>query len=350
MKEEMNQFNEQSLRGIQFLRWIAATFVVVAHVDISKYFKDAAAFGTFGFGVDIFFTISGFIMMYLLETRKDRADTFFARRFSRIFPLYFLSTAMVVLLAYLLKLGFIPVDVIYHYPPQKIDIDYFLSSIFFVNNDRAAINAIGWTLQYEMVFYLVLSLVIFLHVNRPIIFCIFIYSISVIISFYGSKLVLMGNALFIEFIFGMIVFKFWKNNSINNKYLIYILPLVILVFLMLWKNQPSHFRWMSGDYWRVLTAGVAGAGLLIFTLKISSIRYVKNWMVAAGSYSYSLYLIHWILMPIICISMAKYFPDNFIAYFITVIGICHVLAYVNYKMLDEPIARFLNKKFFKINN
>lgn len=51
----MNEFNEKSLRGIQFLRWIAATFVVVAHVDISKYFKDAAAFGTFGFGVDIFF-------------------------------------------------------------------------------------------------------------------------------------------------------------------------------------------------------------------------------------------------------------------------------------------------------
>jgi exopolysaccharide production protein ExoZ len=285
-------------------------------------------------------------MMFLLETRKDRADTFFARRFARIFPLYFITTAIVVLLAYLLKLGFIPVDVVYHYPPQKIDIDYFLSSVFFVNNERAAINAIGWTLQYEMVFYLVLSLVIFFHVNRPIIFCIVIFSISALINLHGSKFGLMGNALFVEFIFGMIVFKFWKNNSIHKKYYLFILPLIILLFLMLWKNQPSNFRWISGDYWRVLTAGVAGAGLLIFTLKISTILYVKNWMVAAGSYSYSLYLIHWIFMPIICLSVGKYFPDNFIAYFISVLSICHLLAYINFKLLDEPITRFLNKKFF----
>lgn len=178
---------ERSLRGIQFLRWIAATFVVVAHVDVSPFAQDASALGFFGVGVDVFFSISGFIMMYLLDTRNDGADIFFARRFIRIFPLYFISTLMVIFLAWLMKLGLIPISVIYHYPPQKLDIDWFLASIFFVNNNRPAINAIGWTLQYEMVFYIVLSLTIFLRVKRQIVFCMLLYAFSVLLSLMGDR-------------------------------------------------------------------------------------------------------------------------------------------------------------------
>jgi len=53
--------------SIQYLRAIAALFVVLAHTTTQ--------FGVIG--VDIFFIISGFIMMYILNNRKMSAKEFF---------------------------------------------------------------------------------------------------------------------------------------------------------------------------------------------------------------------------------------------------------------------------------
>jgi peptidoglycan/LPS O-acetylase OafA/YrhL len=74
----------------------------------------------------------------------------------------------------------------------------------------------------------------------------------------------------------------------------------------------------------------------------------KNWMIEGGNYSYSLYLIHWVFMPITCIVMIKFFPNNFILYILGVSLVSHSLAYIFYKILDKPIhavaTRFILKR------
>jgi exopolysaccharide production protein ExoZ len=344
----MKPIDYSALKGVQVLRWLAASIVVIAHTDISHFVKNPGALDFFGFGVDIFFSISGFIMMYLIEVRNDGADLFLVRRFARIFPLYLIPTLVVITLCYLLQEGVIPVSVIYHYPPQKIDLDWFLSSIFFVNNDRPPINGIGWTLQFEMAFYFIFSLIIIFRSSRPILACICLYLISALISLSGSKLALMGNPLFLEFLFGMAVYKMWRNEVFSGLAWLFLMPIVIAVGVFLWQSHPLFFGFVTGGYWRVFPAGLSGAAALIFALAIASKYTPKNWMVEGGNYSYSLYLIHWIFMPITCLVMIKYFPNNFILYIVGVTLVSHSLAYIFYKKLDNPLhvvaTRFVLKR------
>ena len=82
------------LLTIQYLRAISILMVVSSH-----------AMGGFGFqgvefgvqGVDIFFVISGFIMMHIMHQRSQNYLEFFLARFFRIAPLYYLATALIIL-------------------------------------------------------------------------------------------------------------------------------------------------------------------------------------------------------------------------------------------------------------
>src|SRR5690349_17528728 len=84
-----------TIAGIQLLRAIAATAVVVTHVqwDLMKNLSLPAALppqlGIGNAGVDLFFVISGFVMVYSSEGMFRRAGAgreFLLRRIARIVP------------------------------------------------------------------------------------------------------------------------------------------------------------------------------------------------------------------------------------------------------------------------
>ena len=89
------------LFGIQYLRAIAALMVMYSHLpeQIPAY---EGALRLRGFidtdrltsGVDVFFVISGFIMV--VTGRNSSAGQFLARRIARIVPLYWIMTLLVV--------------------------------------------------------------------------------------------------------------------------------------------------------------------------------------------------------------------------------------------------------------
>lgn len=134
-----------TLRGIQYLRGFAALAVVIFHVYAEFPFKTGHTFSIGSKGVDLFFIISGFIMY--TTARNAKLILFFSRRLIRIFPLYWIATALSVLLYFfidgrlpsgtesVLSLALIP-----HYSeahPTKI----------------WPILVPGWTLSYELWFY-----------------------------------------------------------------------------------------------------------------------------------------------------------------------------------------------------
>jgi len=142
------------LHSLQALRALAALLVVADHAiyylaekqDVSRSLQNLAwFFGTFG--VDIFFVISGFIMIYtardLFGTRLGFAK-FAYRRIIRIVPLYWLAT---IIAAGLL---------VRHQFPSNIEI---LTSLAFVplvtqvGEPLRPILGVGWTLNLEMFFY-----------------------------------------------------------------------------------------------------------------------------------------------------------------------------------------------------
>jgi len=112
------------LPGLNGLRAIAAISVVISHINGHL---DLFGFPKFNyldlanFGVTIFFTISGFLITYLLFKEKEKCKTvsykkFYMRRILRIWPLYYFYLLLILLICgyknvgttYLLYLGIIP--------------------------------------------------------------------------------------------------------------------------------------------------------------------------------------------------------------------------------------------------
>jgi peptidoglycan/LPS O-acetylase OafA/YrhL len=90
-----------SLVSIQALRAIAALLVFWGHAINAVTLEVPADFPhLYGpFGVDIFFVISGFVMVYSSEGLFGQPGApikFFARRIARIVPLYWAATAILV--------------------------------------------------------------------------------------------------------------------------------------------------------------------------------------------------------------------------------------------------------------
>lgn len=150
-----------SLAFIQALRGIAALAVVLWHAS-----RNLGPYGTglggrlFGpggtMGVDLFFLISGFIMFH--TTHRDHGTwrevaEFFVKRAARIWPVWVVALAVAASVKWPFGL---PAD-----PTQR---EWLLGSLLFVPTAAAQsagaptyafpVLGVGWTLNYEMYFYL----------------------------------------------------------------------------------------------------------------------------------------------------------------------------------------------------
>ncbi|TGV78111.1 acyltransferase, partial [Mesorhizobium sp. M00.F.Ca.ET.149.01.1.1] len=142
-----------SIHSIQYLRGLAACAVVCFHV--SEQF--GGPFDVGAAGVDIFFVISGFIMWVTTAGRPADPWRFMSRRFTRIVPLYWIVTLLTAA-GILLKSQF--------FYGHFLSVSNFVGSLFFVpvlqENALHPVVLQGWTLCYEMMFYLLFTLALFL--------------------------------------------------------------------------------------------------------------------------------------------------------------------------------------------
>jgi len=142
-----------SIHSIQYLRGLAACAVVCFHV--SEQF--GGPFDVGAAGVDIFFVISGFIMWVTTAGRPADPWRFMGRRITRIVPLYWIVTLLTAA-GILIKPQF--------FYGHFFSVPNFVGSLFFLpvlqENALHPIVIQGWTLCYEMMFYLVFTLVLFL--------------------------------------------------------------------------------------------------------------------------------------------------------------------------------------------
>ena len=153
------------LPGLNTLRFIAAFFVVISHANISLFklgIYDECKFPFLNRGgdsVDFFFTLSGFLITYLLINELKNTQTisitqFYRRRVLRIWPLYFL----------IIIIGFIILGVVYPmiYKKAFFETDILslvLMFVFFIPNFAAKNFMVGllnplWSIGVEEQFYL----------------------------------------------------------------------------------------------------------------------------------------------------------------------------------------------------
>ena len=148
------------LDGLQALRAFAAVGVVLFHAN--NYFlpmvilrgEDAGNVWRVGqHGVELFFVLSGFLMMRLHGGEigaPGRAAAFLARRFARIFPFYWLVLAAVVL-----GLALEP-----RFGAARLSAASLAGSALLLPGAGEMVMRVAWTLQHEAMFYAAFALVI----------------------------------------------------------------------------------------------------------------------------------------------------------------------------------------------
>lgn len=192
--------NPLLLEGIQYLRGIAALMVVFHHARNEFGGAMSVTFGARG--VEIFFVISGLVMMYSTKgglmagdrsfpERVSASILFIKRRFMRVAPLYWI--------ALLLSAQFVS-QVSFTDPILLKD------ALFIPHWNQAFTNEIwpslvpGWSLNYEMFFYLLFGLSLLFGRSSVKILCASIFALcalrlaveskSAVFLFYSSPVML----------------------------------------------------------------------------------------------------------------------------------------------------------------
>tara|TARA_R110002126_G_scaffold9175_1_gene41892 strand:+ start:406 stop:1485 length:1080 start_codon:yes stop_codon:yes gene_type:complete len=149
---------------LQYLRALAVLLVVIGHTHQTegRLLGDQllGGFAYFGFsGVDVFFVISGFIIHHIYGGLSGLRPRFFLARLNRIFPLYWVYTAIAVA-GYMLVFG--------DGPGTALREKDWLASLTLFPVGYPPILPVGWTLTHELYFYLVYALFLVLPVRfRP---------------------------------------------------------------------------------------------------------------------------------------------------------------------------------------
>lgn len=130
---------------LQYLRAVAAVSVVLYHAShyLLQFRGNADMISVFDpffgkFGVILFFAISGYLMAELAVTTPPAR--FLAHRVIRIYPIYWLTVTIVVVINLLLKL------------PSPFDL---VSLLLVPGGTQTYLLGIEWTLPFELTFYLI---------------------------------------------------------------------------------------------------------------------------------------------------------------------------------------------------
>lgn len=134
------------LAGIQHLRALAAVGVVIFHATG----RIGEAWNVGAHGVDLFFVISGFLMI-TISSRRPAPLRFLRDRLSRIVPAYWLATTVMVI-------G----GTAHFFPRMTLTPPHVLGSYLFVpvrapSGDIVPLLVQGWTLDLEVAFYVLFA-------------------------------------------------------------------------------------------------------------------------------------------------------------------------------------------------
>jgi exopolysaccharide production protein ExoZ len=222
-------------------------------------------------------------MVYSSERLFGRISApiaFLARRIARIVPLYWIMTG--VMLAYVVARGFAPSDA----SPMLA-----LASFFFVPCPRPSgaidpLYGVGWTLNYEMFFYLVFALALTMRRGIAVASVTAVFAILALFApsahFLPRQVVYLSDPIILEFVLGMAVALIYRAGvRLPPVAALVLVALAIVEFVSL--QHIALPRWIG--YGGPATQTVAALALIKRTVTFRAVEKL-------GDASYALYLIH----------------------------------------------------------
>ncbi len=324
------------LISLQALRALAAWLVVFHHVmQIFFDFKAESALGRFfvergAIGVDIFFVISGFVI-YLSTRGKDiQAGRFMLNRFFRIVPAYWLYSVMVALIIVYAR----PVM-----PTQAFDLKHFLLSLLFVPAPNPGgfglypTLSVGWTLNYEMFFYLVFALSLAAPQRwRPGLIGIALVLVSAVLARQSWLGEFYRNSIIYEFLFGVAI---GVAHCCGWLRLGFGLASTLLATSLLAIQQLDSSM-------RLLHWGVPSAMLVVACIALEPWFRAARPLKLLGDCSYSVYLVH-----VIVLSLGWYLVERFSLNAYGVIAACLpvilLASWASYEWIEKRSFRYARR-------
>ncbi len=339
------KLSENRYDSIQIFRFIAALMVIILHAThytnerldptMSIYHKG-------GNGVRLFFVISGFVMILSSQNLKEKVGgwkIFAIKRLIRIVPIYWIVTTYK--LAVLLVAG----SLIH---AAKLDLGYIMKSYLFIpakdiNGDISPLLGVGWTLNLEMFFYLIFTIALFFRINA-VLFLSLVFIPLAILSFYNTPnwpdIRFYAQALVLDFLYGIIA----GQLIISGKRIPNALAILCIFLGMLYLFLPKIEFFPALYYQEYLVTGVVAFLVIYGCACVDKFWKTKpSWLVYLGGASYSLYLIHPLVAPIVpgLFKFAKIHWSYLSVIFSVLLAIAAGTAF--YKYCETPLTKFLTK-------
>lgn len=338
----------QKLEGLQGLRFVAAACIIWSHLKAlaggsSNPFISTAAGSV---GVDIFFVISGFVISLASAKLHHNYRLFFAHRIARIVPLYYLLTCLLIAQEFLLS-GHIG-------SPERLWNSFFFIPIFDLSQYTWPYHYFGWTLSYEMWFYLAFGVAIALcGAARARVFIPLLLSGAVLLLylFYDGSWMAPDfafNPMVLEFCAGIVLFN--CRNRLRAAFPLLLLGAPLLLYgviaseMLGWHTTVLPDRFLSLA--RALIWGGFATCLVGCVVHLDQEKRipVPRFMLLLGDASYSIYLIQ----PFLISPALGMFPHNgFLACAVFVFG--SILGgLLLYRFLEKPLALPARRTFEKL--
>jgi exopolysaccharide production protein ExoZ len=328
---------------IQYLRALAAGTVVWLHAlyvipGVADRFG-APFLGSSG--VDLFFVISGFIMVVTTARMDVTPASFLCLRIIRVVPLYWLATlAMVALEA--------SDSGAYRDTPGAM-----VKSLLFVpysapESPRGTpIVEIGWTLNYEMFFYVLFALSLAAPRRLRLPGMVLTLGMPALIGrlfgpFGNPMAVVYTSPLLLEFLAGMMVAHAWLRDG-SRHWLPLPLPLLALLLVFgVYCLGAAHSRWVV----------MGGAFIIVAACLHPRIRSIRTRsLLELGNASYAIYLVHQFVLDALAPRWIRLVPRTTRAssalFMLAAMTLCVTAGWLCYRLIERPLTSYLRTRVRK---
>lgn len=360
--------------SLQYIRGFAALAVLFFHLSASlngvysQISLGDLLFSQGYLGVDFFFVLSGFIICFSTEKENYGWGEFIIRRFFRIYPLLVIciTTYYLVMRNYDLHYYFISV--------LGFNFNYQAPAPHFGNNVLPS----AWSISYEIVFYFVFSIAMAInHKYRVYITIFLIFLLYLFFSYYFNHdfylyfregdnnlvgehnvLYIFTSSMFFEFVYGMLIYLFYKYSkgfvgklNIVNGYPIKVAFVLCgsYLFFFILSNDKDNFYWL-------LETGLFSGGVIASLFIILCVLYEalfkmprSSLLIYLGEISYSLYISHMVFTDFIYHKF-HIVKQNGVATFCMVTILCILIAMILHHTIEKPMISYSKKLVLRIKN
>lgn len=339
--------------SIQYLRGLAAVLVLASHALLYPIVGHNLVYSRLGWlGVILFFVISGFIMVVVTGHTRFSAKDFLRRRFIRIVPMYWGATLIAAALALVAPSLF---------KTTVYDTGHLILSLLFipfynpVSGSIHPLYKLGWTLNYEIFFYICFALLAFLSARSRVVWLTIAF-----VSLSAIGALLQPEAAIPKFYTSFMPLAFcagaWLGlATLEGRLAALGKKTVTIVIVLAVLGMVEGF---SLDRGGPPEDGLAFVGFLSLaaSMVLLAVRFEPslphvNLFELIGDASYSIYLVHIYEVAILAgVAFKLLDPANLLADY-AVAGVSIIVGtfagIVIYRFVEQPALRFFNRLFGK---